>query len=147
MGYKCLTCGHIFDFGEEKKIKECVGYYGSSKAYETYCVCPSCGGKYEETTECIVCGSKHLENELTDGVCEDCIEEYSKDVDFCFEAGKNEKENVELNLLLTTVFSEEEIENILIDKIKKENIDISKFAKDDLDWFAGKIAEKERESN
>ena len=46
--YKCLECGNLFEEGEQKRMRECVGEYWGSPAYQEYAVCPCCGGSYEE---------------------------------------------------------------------------------------------------
>lgn len=65
--FKCFECGHLFDRGEEKRYTEMHG--------ESYLACPICGGAYEETVQCNICGSHHFEGELYNGLCIDCIGE------------------------------------------------------------------------
>lgn len=134
MAYKCLKCGHIFEEGEQKTFTESYG--------ETMSGCPCCGGSYEETEACEICGAEHLEKDLMGGVCEECINEYKKDIDVCYKVGKNDFESINLNCFLATMFSVEEIEQILIEKLKKEKADCSEFANSDIYWFAERLAEE-----
>jgi len=69
--YKCVDCGHLFEEGEQRTYKEAHGF--SDGFAEEFSVCPVCGGDYEETTRCAFCGGEHLESELYDGVCLDCL--------------------------------------------------------------------------
>lgn len=65
MTFKCLDCGHIFEYGEEAVWMEDSG--------ERLHGCPFCKGAYEETTNCRVCYSHNLEDELYCGMCADCL--------------------------------------------------------------------------
>jgi len=71
--YKCLNCGHVFEDGEQKVVKENHGLPGGF--YETSEYCPICGGDFEETKPCKVCGSEQLDDDLYDGFCLDCLRE------------------------------------------------------------------------
>ena len=132
--YKCLKCGHLFEEGEQRKITESYGeeMYG----------CPLCGEPYEETLQCKICGSEHLEKELIGEVCEECIDEYKKDIDVCYKIGKNDFDSINLNCFLSTMFTVEEIEQILLEKLKKEKADCSEFVDADIYWFAERLAEE-----
>lgn len=65
--FKCFECGHLFERGEEKRYTEMHG--------ESYLACPICGGAYEETNQCSCCGGHFFEDELYNGMCEECIGE------------------------------------------------------------------------
>lgn len=41
--FKCNCCGEVFD--EPQVIRE---YHGFDDFYETFCICPYCGGDYTE---------------------------------------------------------------------------------------------------
>ena len=146
--YKCLSCGNLFEEGEQKTWEEKVGEYGSAPYFEKHSGCPICGREYEETKKCQVCNSEHLEEDLINGVCEDCFKRYSTDIDVCYQAGKVEKSTIEINMFLAEAFDAETIEEILLDHLKetelyikthKKNID--NFANDDKEWFAEKLVE------
>ena len=148
MAYKCLDCGHIFEEGEQKTWQEKVGEYGSQHCLVENSGCPICLGNYEETIKCKICSSEHLAEDLIEGVCDDCFENYSKNVDVCYKVSKGEKSSIEINMFLAEMFDAETIEEILLDHLKetelyiktyKKNID--NFANDDKDWFAEKLVE------
>ena len=42
--YKCKCCGEVFD--EPRVIRESHGFHDGF--YETFCICPYCGGDYED---------------------------------------------------------------------------------------------------
>lgn len=76
--YKCNDCGHIFECGEEKVVRERHGF--SCGPVEAFKVCPACGGSYDvyyssvdDVQPCKICG---FATDL-DGydVCEDCVVE------------------------------------------------------------------------
>lgn len=62
--YICLECGEMFE-----DFTTWTEPHG-----EQLCGCPYCKGAYEEAKECVVCGEYYLEEDLTNGVCEDCAE-------------------------------------------------------------------------
>ena len=131
MAFKCLDCGHVFGYGECSSFKEPHG--------ETTCWCPICGGSFEETKECKICGGEFLEEELNgDCVCDECIEEYSKDFDTCYAIANRDKQEISINGLLATVFDASEIEQILFEFLKKDGneIDCSEYIEQDKHWFA-----------
>ena len=67
MQYICQDCGHQFDPGSEIKWTEAHG--------ETFTGCPVCGGAYEETVPCRVCGRHYDPMLLCMDVCPDCLQE------------------------------------------------------------------------
>ena len=77
--YICTQCNHIFEEGEEKIIRENHGEYFGFPAYEEYSICPVCGGQYDEAVDCSICGECHLEEDLTNGICDECLD---KEVDY-----------------------------------------------------------------
>ena len=143
MAYKCLDCGHIFEEGEQA-IWEERHPYGMGYASEEFSGCPICNGEYEETKQCKICGGEFLEDELNgEGVCGECIEEYSKDFDVCYKISANEKEEIKINALLASLLDVDEIETILYHYLKtKRDIDCSKFVNQDKDWFADRLVEE-----
>ena len=71
--YKCISCGHIFDEGEQKTIQE-NHPYGDTTAPEYFSVCPCCGCDFEKTKRCEKCGGEFLEDELFCGYyCKKCL--------------------------------------------------------------------------
>jgi hypothetical protein len=147
--YKCLECGHIFEDEEAKKVEE-HHPYGMGYATETFFCCPLCNGSYEETKKCKNCGGEFLEDELKDGFCEDCIEEIKDEYRYnpqkCYEISKDETAKVEINYFLSCMFTEKQIEEILLLNIRKASalmpIDCSAFMNADSSWFEDRIIEE-----
>jgi hypothetical protein len=142
MIYKCFACGHIFEDGEQKIYNDPCGEFS---------VCPSCGGEFGEAVACKRCGGKFLEDELSDGVCQDCLfelrEEYRYDVRKCYALCDGEaKEEVRINYFLSCMFTEKQIEEILLRNLIAASalvpIDCTAFIEaDDRIWFDEKLAE------
>lgn len=143
MFYKCLECGHIFEDGEEGNYFETQEIWGRDFREKIKC-CPLCKGDYEATVPCEICGSYHLKDELTNGVCEECIEEQKFNLRFCYEASKGEEVYININSFLASMIDKDEMEEILFkallnDESMGEKIDCSKFINEDKYWFAEKL--------
>lgn len=138
MTFKCNECGHLFESGEEKKWVESYGEHMSG--------CPMCGGGYEETVQCSICGSEHLAEELDGGVCEACIDEYRYDVGVCRKIGEKSKENVEINSFFASMYYAEEIEELIwrdmMNTQKIKSVDCTPFIEADSTWFAENLAKE-----
>ena len=145
MAYRCLECGHIFEEGEQARWKE-HHPYGMGYAAEKFSGSPICKGSYEETKQCKICGGEFLEDELNGGlVCDDCVEEYKRDLKTCYKIAETaSKEKIKINPLLVSAFDITEIEEILYQQLKSvgNNNDFSAFINVDKDWFAEKLAEE-----
>lgn len=144
MSYKCLSCGHVFEEGEQACWTESRGEYWGSPCYETMNGCPICKEEYEESTPCEICGSEHLEDELSGGVCDECIDEYRKDFDRCYELSIGETTEIKINSLLASLFEESDIEQILKEYIRDKwrDVDCSQFIDEDKSWFGERIVEE-----
>ena len=144
MAFKCLECGHIFEEGEQARWEETHGL--DCQPYEKMSGCPICKGSYEETKQCKICGGEFLEEELNgDCVCDDCVEEYKRDLETCYKIAETaSKEKIKINPLLVSAFDITEIEEILYQQLKSvgNNNDFSAFINVDKDWFAEKLAEE-----
>ena len=140
MAYKCLECGHIFDEGEQAFWSEDGEYWGTPFS-QRMSGCPICKGAYRETVRCQICGSEHLENELTEGVCEDCVDEYRKNFDGCYNLFIGEKTEVKINSVLAFLFDDADIEQILKEYIRKkwQDVDCSPFIDENKEWFVEKL--------
>ena len=142
--YKCLDCGHIFDEGEQINWEDGHGF--DTPPFEKWSTCPKCRrGLYEETVRCVVCCSEHLESEMNNNVCDECIDSYRNNFDACYNISKKTEDiEIEINSLLACLFEVNEIEAILIEHIKKNNpkIDCSEFIDADMFWFSSKIKEE-----
>lgn len=146
MAYKCLECGHIFDEGEQARWIESRGEYWGTPCSEEMSGCPLCKGEYEKTKPCKICGSEHLSDELDGGVCEECVDTHRYDVDMCFRLGKKCKEDVEINGFLASMYSTEEIEELILRDIlntqKIKVVDCTPFIEADSSWFAENLAKE-----
>ena len=91
MMYKCESCGHLFEEGEQAVWEERHGL--DTPPYEQWSGCPLCRGGYEEVHQCKECGGWHTDDELYDGWCEKCLREtinYDTFFEYC-EANKDEQ--------------------------------------------------------
>ena len=143
--YKCLGCGHLFEEGEQATWQESRGEFWGSTCNETLSGCPVCKGEYEKTVECSICGSEHLEDELISGVCDDCLEQYSTNIDIVFKMSKSSEETISINSFLYSIYDKETIEEILLENLKQtakyRQEKIKKFLDDDKTWFAERLTE------
>jgi hypothetical protein len=152
MSYKCVSCGHIFEDCEQAEWEEKHGL--DTPPYEKFVGCPLCGCTYEETVKCECCGADFLEEELTYRVCEDCLEQekntYRYNPQKCYELSKDETAKVEINYFLSCMFTEKQIEEILLLNIRKASalmpIDCSAFMDADNSWFEERVVEEVKKS-
>lgn len=144
--YICRDCGRLFD----------RTHFATSTDYTTGIpfdvreeFCPFCYSEdYGEAVTCEVCGEYHEEEELINGVCEDCIDKCRHDVDMCFEIGMDNRSEVKLNSFLLSMYDERDIEAILIKYLKatNPNIDCSEFIDNDISWFAKQLVKQEAQA-
>ena len=90
---KCTDCGYVFDYENAGGVRENHWLDGEYMGYETFLVCPNCGGDFEDAADCCECGEAFTENELYDGWCEKCLREtinYDTFFEYC-EANKDEQ--------------------------------------------------------
>lgn len=141
---KCLECGHVFSEYDLNTWEESRGEHFGIPCYEKMSGCPICEGDYEETVQCAVCGSEHLEDELFGCVCSECIDEYRKDFNACYEISIGETKEIKINALLASLFDVSDIEQILKEYIrdKWKDVDCSQFIDEDIQWFGEKISEE-----
>jgi hypothetical protein len=150
MSYICLDCGNIFEEGEQITFQENRGELFGVPCSKKISGCPVCGGEYEESTQCSICGSEHLEEDLNGGLCDECIDKYKNDIDMCFRVGKGDTEAVEINCFLASMFEKEEIEDLLFETLKEKNrymrvyikADCERFVNSDRSWFAERLLEE-----
>lgn len=91
MMYRCESCGHLFEEGEQAVWEERHGL--DTPPYEQWSGCPICKGGYEKVYQCKKCGDWHTEEELYEGWCEKCLREtinHKAFFDYC-EANKDER--------------------------------------------------------
>lgn len=150
MAYICLECGHIFEEGEQNTWKENRGECFGVSCFQYLSGCPKCGGEYEESTPCEICGSEHLEEDLNGGLCDECVDRYKHDIDMCFKIGSSDTDPVEINCFLAAMFTKKEIEDLLFERLKKRceyirkyvEADCEKFVNLDRSWFAERLLEE-----
>lgn len=144
MSFKCLKCGHIFEEGEEKTYIENYGEPGGKPYLQWFGCCPLCGGEYEETKQCVVCGSEHLKDELYFcDVCENCKDdikfEYKYRPDLCYKLAEKGKRSVSINPFLADMFTEEQINEILFKELISSSsfmpVNCEAFIEADEYWF------------
>lgn len=147
MTYICLDCGHIFEEGEQGKSRAFLGECHGKNVYEEEKCCPICGGDYEEAFACEICGTLHYKDNLCGGACDRCINEYRYDINTCYDVAKKMgEEQVELNCFLASIFTKDEIENILFKELKNAEkfakVNCDNFINADREWFAELIIER-----
>ena len=141
----CNECRNLFEEGEQAVWAEERGEFQGRTAYEEVSGCPLCKGGYQTASLCKICDKWFPDDELTCGVCEECLSEYNNDFNTCLAVGEKARTAVEINLFLAEQFSAEEIESILSEIAKviyRNGGDICrKFIEEDKDWFVEKMLE------
>lgn len=110
--------------------------------------CNDCGYQFEDGNYCQHCGSDDLYelkqcegcaewfDDLHGGYCDDCLSTHN-DLETCHRIGEHCKTNYKLNGIWGYIFTDEQIEEILLREA--ENADVSKdlknFIEEDKDWF------------
>ena len=157
MAYKCHSCGHIFENGEEFVVKEEDEHTGRDVAFLDR-VCPFCKShEFERTVSCCVCKAEFFEEELNyESVCEECIKEmvsrYKYDASGCYKISRSAgaKDSVKIDSFLASVFSADEIENVLLRELVSAlcvaPVDCSAFINADRSWFIEKLMEGVKKS-
>lgn len=146
--YKCLECGHVFDEEDVAEWEESRGEYWGSPCYEKMSGCPVCHGEYEEAKICLICGRLCNDSEINYGICDDCIDSYTFKFEKCYELSIGEYEEVKINSLVASILDNGDINQILVEYIRKNlpDIDCSNFINYDRSWFAEQIS-KEKNKN
>ena len=89
-----------------------------------------------------------MEEELNAGVCDECLEDCKCDFEMCYQIAQSSKDKIKINGLLASMFTESEIEEILVNHIKKEikDADLKKFVSDfidaDVSWYVEMLVEE-----
>ena len=96
---KCTDCGYVFDYEDAGGVRENHWLDGEYMGYETFLVCPNCGGDFEDAADCCECGETFTENELYDGWCEKCLRE-TINYDTFFEYCEANKEHQYLDIFV-----------------------------------------------
>lgn len=140
--FKCYECGATFS--EPESYQERVGEYFGTPAYVDRCCCPNCRhDEYEEVHQCEICGEWFFDEELDDGICEDCIDEgkekYHDNVKACLEILKDEKKKIEINPVLAMLLKPSVIEQILTEYVLNNSFDCKDVVEQYEDWFIEEI--------
>ena len=72
--YICTQCKNVFEDWELKTVHENHGSCFGFPAVESFSVCPICKGECEEAVKCSICEEYHLEEDLTNGICDHCLD-------------------------------------------------------------------------
>jgi hypothetical protein len=146
MRYECHNCGRRFE--EPDIITETHGL--EHGPYEKIGVCPYCKGYFAEIHECKICGEYYTDDELTSGVCDECIYQHDTDVELCYKLGADSKESIKINGFIASVFSEEQINEILWNRIKEinriVNVSCYAFIVSDKSWFAEQLIKEKNDA-
>lgn len=106
---RCEKCGEVMALDERKRVPNGGGDVG-----EDWYVCPYCDGdSLAEVAQCDVCGQYFEPDEISFGMCPDCIIDESHDVANVAWYGYRNKEHVAINGLFERTFTESEIDEIL----------------------------------
>jgi hypothetical protein len=141
--FKCCDCGEFF---VSPKIRtENMGEHFGIPAYKGFVCCPECDGDVEQAHQCKICGNYFFDDELDDGICEECLEEkltkYHDKVKSCLEILKDEKIKIEINPVLAMLLKPSVIENILTEYVLNNSFDCKDVVDEYEDWFVEKIKE------
>lgn len=107
--YICERCGHVLE-GKETQL-----------SYDDTLVCRMCGGDAVPAYRCEICEEIVPEDEIEGcehKVCRSCIEKKRYDVDFCAKVGEAEGSECCLNSFLASLFTESEINDLMLAALK-----------------------------
>lgn len=149
---KCLDCGAILE-EDTLAYEDClISNQGGYHITEREDRCPKCGGRdLNDVVKCVKCGEYHYAEDGTDDVpmywmgselewiCEECLKKTSLDETVAV-GNMDATHLVRINAFLASAFTASEIEDILIDALKKNPTKaIEKYVTGDPDWFAGAL--------
>ena len=144
--YQCHECDRQFD--KPDFVTETHGF--ELPPYEKMAVCPYCKGYFEEMYQCKVCKEFFTDDELTSGVCDCCIWDKATDFEFCYKLGNEEdaKETIKLNGLVASIFTEEQIAEILMKELRIIKdiglVNCFEFIGSDKSWFAEQLIKEKQ---
>lgn len=144
MMYRCNECGHLFEEGEQSTWSESRGEFWGSPCSEKMSGCPLCKGEYVQVEQCKICEQYYSVDDLVDGICDNCPDEYRYNYELCDKINDNEKTTIHIDLLLASLFTEDEIEDLLRFQLKFQSkyskIDCIDFINDDKYWFKEQLS-------
>ena len=112
--YICECCGNVvcdYELQTRKDFKPVEMTCHTDWCYETMNAPCECGGEFVEAVQCAVCGKYKEKDEYS--VCDECLEE-AETLENALEYGAEAEETIEINGFLAQVFSNTEIEEILV---------------------------------
>lgn len=114
----CENCGAVLHEEDLVTTRSYVSDYMGG-CYENITTCP-CGGDIEEVARCELCGEYFKEDDLHEGVCDECLK-MEATVNNALECGKDgsARTEVSVNGFLATVFTEEKIDEILTRELER----------------------------
>lgn len=118
--FKCHNCHFDFD---EPEISGQHHPYGEGYAFESYSVCPRCGGSFSEAFACKDCGDYFFSEELHNSYCIDCLTDNFSDTDDLFEFAKNITTDNNINEFVLYIFKSIEKTNDVL-KLLLKSIDV-----------------------
>lgn len=154
---KCLDCGAILEEDELDSVDCLICDEGGYRASEREDRCPKCGGSsLDDVVACVECGEYHYVAHGTDDVpmwhmgghdhmCERCLKKTS--LDETVAVGKRDATHlVRINAFLASAFTAAEIEDILVEALKKNHVKaIEEYVTGDPDWFAWELGNVRKE--
>ncbi len=114
----CEDCGSVIHEEDLVTTKSYVSdYMGGCHENITGC---ACGGSVTEAEQCETCGEYFREDELHDGVCDECLKEEAT-VANALECGKDGSARMEVSVngFLAMVFTSDKIDEILTRELER----------------------------
>lgn len=139
----CQECGREIHEDDETSWYESRGEYWGTPCAEKVSGCPYCGGELVKKRQCVICGQETVEQYIR--VCDDCLSDY-ENIENCLEIGVENAIEIKLNEFFTFTFTNEEIEEILLEHLSRDKEKMTKAIKDycecDKSYFADWVEEK-----
>lgn len=116
--YICPDCGKLYD---ALPTTEDIQPYGEGGCVELHEVPCSCGCYLEEAKQCAICDEWQVADELTEGVCEYCInrEMTADNVEGFVETFETVNCSFDINAAFEYVFTSEEVNQILMRELRE----------------------------
>jgi hypothetical protein len=151
----CNKCGELCDDDDLPTYTEDFGFdtgVGWKSCPQTFVDNCSCGGDFVEATKCVICGEYFNGEEQYGKVCSECLKDESIDADNAFAIGDKNKEKIEVNGFLASIFDENQINDILEQAYRKQNTftkerQSKEYCLDDETYFVDFLEEREKSKN
>lgn len=107
---RCEKCGEVMAWDERKRVPNGGGDVG-----EDWYECPYCGfDSLAEVAQCDVCGQYFEPDEISFGMCPDCLRKEARNVRQVLEYGEAHKTEAKLNAVLMKAFTERQINDLVM---------------------------------